>query len=84
MKDFNSSKSNLKFTFEYDRNSINFLGLNVKLNNGKLTKIVYIKPTSILRHLIRTILNGQLFTVKLYWQALYVHLKKILQITLKI
>ena len=45
MKDFNSLKSNLNFTFEYDRNSINFLDLNVKLNNGELTTIVYIKPT---------------------------------------
>ena len=45
MKDFNSFKSNLNFTFEYDRNSINFLDLNVKLNNGELTTIVYIKPT---------------------------------------
>ena len=45
MKDFNSLKANLNFTFEYDRNSINFLDLNVKLNNGELTTIVYIKPT---------------------------------------
>ena len=45
MKDFNNFKSNLKFTFECDRNPINFLNLNVKLNNGKLTKNVKIKPT---------------------------------------
>ena len=45
IKDFNSLKSNFNFTFEYDRNSINFLDLNVKLNNGELTTIVYIKPT---------------------------------------
>ena len=30
-KDFNNFKSNVKFTFEWDRNSINFLGLNVSL-----------------------------------------------------
>ena len=34
-------------------------------------------------HLIRIILNGQLFIVKLYGQVVYVHLKKILLITLK-
>ena len=45
MKDFNNFKSNLKFTFECDRNSINFLGLNIKLNNGELTTSVHIKPT---------------------------------------
>ena len=45
MKDFNNFKSNLKFTFECDRNSTNFLDLNVKLNNGELTTSVYIKPT---------------------------------------
>ena len=44
MKDFNNFKSNLKFTFECDRNSINFLNLNVKLNNGELTTSIYIKP----------------------------------------
>ena len=35
MKDLNHLKSNLKLTFECDRNSINFLDLNVKLNNGE-------------------------------------------------
>ena len=45
MKDFNNFKSKLKFTFECDRNSINFLDFNMKLNNGELTTIVYIKPT---------------------------------------
>ena len=45
MEDFNNFKPNLKFTFECDRNSINFLDLNVKLNNRELTKSVYIKPT---------------------------------------
>ena len=43
MKDFNNFKSNLKFTFECDRNPINFF--NVKLNNGELTTSVFIKPT---------------------------------------
>ena len=45
MKDFNNFKSNLKFTFECDRNSINFFDLNLKLNKGELTTSVYIKPT---------------------------------------
>ena len=45
MKELNNFKSNLKFTCECDSNSINFLDLNVKLNNGELTTSVYIKPT---------------------------------------
>ena len=45
MKELYSFKSNLKFTFECDRNSMNFFDLNVKLNNGELTTSVYIKPT---------------------------------------
>ena len=45
MKELNNFKSNLKFTCECDNNSINFLDLNVKLNNGELTTSVYIKPT---------------------------------------
>ena len=45
MKELNNFKSNLKFTFECDSNSINFLDRNVKLNNGELTASVYIKPT---------------------------------------
>ena len=45
MNEFNNFKSNLKFTFESDSECINFLDLNVKLNNGRLTTSVYIKPT---------------------------------------
>ena len=45
MKELNNFKSNLKFTFECDNNSIDFLYLNVKLNNGVLTTAVYIKHT---------------------------------------
>ena len=45
MKELNNFKSNLKFNFQCDRNSINPLNLNVKLNNGGLTTSVYIKPT---------------------------------------
>ena len=45
MKDFNNFRSNLEFTFEYNRISINFVDLNVKLNNGELATSVYIKPT---------------------------------------
>ena len=46
MKDFNDFKSNLDFTFECDRISINFLDLNVKFNNGEVATRFYIKPTS--------------------------------------
>ena len=45
MKDFTNFKSNLKFTFECNRNSIKFLSLYVKVNWGKLTTSVCIKPT---------------------------------------
>ena len=45
MKGLNNFKFKLKFTFECDSNSINFLDLNVTLNNGELTTSVYIKPT---------------------------------------
>ena len=41
---WNTFTSNLKFTFECDRNSINFLDLTV-INNGELTTSVYIKLT---------------------------------------
>ena len=41
----NTFKSNLKFSFECDRNSTNFLDPNVKLNNGGLTTSIYKKPT---------------------------------------
>ena len=51
MKDFNNFKSKLKFTFECDRNSINFLDLNMNRNNGELTTSVYIKPTDRNQHL---------------------------------
>ena len=44
MKEFNNFKSNLKFNFECDTNSINFPDFNVKLNNNELTTSVYI-PT---------------------------------------
>ena len=47
IKEFNNFKSNLKFTFDCHRNSINLLDLNVKLNNDKLIRNVY---TSIDRH----------------------------------
>ena len=45
MKDLNNFKSHLKFTFECDRNFINFRDLNVKFNNGDSTTSVFIKPT---------------------------------------
>ena len=88
MKEFNNFKFNLKFTFECHRNSINFLDLNVKLNNDKFITNVYV---SIDLHyylhyrpsLIQTKLNRQLFKVKPSGQVAYVNLKKILLITLK-
>ena len=60
-------KSNLKFIFESDRNSINFLDLNMKLNTNELTTSAYIKPTYrhqclyYISHHIRNILNSQFF-----------------------
>ena len=51
MNDLNNFKSNLKFICECDRNSINFLDLNVKLNIGKLTTSVYIKPADLHQYL---------------------------------
>lgn len=45
MKHLNNFKSSLKFTFECDGYSVNFLHLNVKLDNVELTPSVYIKYT---------------------------------------
>ena len=45
MKDLNNFKSNLIFIFECDRNSINFVHLNVELSSSELTTSVYIKST---------------------------------------
>ena len=50
-KYLNNFKSNLKFTFECNRNSINFLALSARLNNGELTRSVYVKPTDRHQHL---------------------------------
>ena len=44
-EDCSNFKPNLKFAFECDRSSINFLDLSVKLSNGELTASDYIKPT---------------------------------------
>ena len=66
-KDLNNLTSNLKFIFEGDRKSINFLDLRIVINTS-----------IIIGHHIRNILNGQLFIDKLYGQVVYVHLKKIL------
>ena len=52
MEDLNNFKSNLKFTFECDRNSVNFVDLIVKLNNAELTTSFYVKPTD--RHQYRS------------------------------
>ena len=62
MKDFNNFKSNLTFTFECDRNSINLLDLNVK---------IFIN-TYIIGNLIPTILTGHLFRVKIYRQVMFI------------
>ena len=44
MKDFNNFKSNHKYTLECDRYSIDFLDLNVKLNDNDLIINVSVKP----------------------------------------
>ena len=45
MNNFNNNKTNLKFTYEYSKNEINFLDLKVKFEKGSLVRSVYIKPT---------------------------------------
>ena len=45
MREFNNFNPNIKFTYEFCEESINFLDLNVKLSNAKLQTSLYVKST---------------------------------------
>ena len=45
MMEFNNFNPNIKFTYEFCEESINFLDLNVKLSNAKLQTSLYVKST---------------------------------------
>ena len=45
MMKFHSINPNIKFTYEFSEESINFLDLNVKLSNGKRQTTLYVNPT---------------------------------------
>ena len=45
MMEFNNFNPNIKFTYEFSEESINFLDLNVKFSSGKLQTSLYVKPT---------------------------------------
>ena len=45
MNNFNTCKSDLKFTYEYSKSEVNFLDLKVKFEKGSLVTSFYIKPT---------------------------------------
>ena len=45
MAEFNSFSDDIKFTYEYDKETISFLDLQVVLSNGKLITSLYSKPT---------------------------------------
>ena len=82
-KDLNNFTSNLKFIFEGDRNSINFLDRNVMLNNDELTTSVYIKPTYRYQYLYYRSshpenIDRSIVYSKTLRASRYVHLKKIL------
>ena len=81
MKNFNNFESSLKFTFECDRISINFLDLNLKLYNSELTTSFYKQPIDCHQYLHYRSSHSyhiKLFIVKLYRQVVCVYLKKIL------
>ena len=69
MMEFNNFNPNIKFTYEFGEESINFLGVNVKLSNGKLQTSLYMKPrdwhqylhfqSSHPKHIKRSILYSQ-------------------------
>ena len=44
MEDFNSFCDGIKFTYEFDKDSISFLDIKVIASNGKLTTSLYDKP----------------------------------------
>ena len=45
MMELNKFDPNIKFTYEFSEESINFLDLNVKFSSGKLQTSLYVKPT---------------------------------------
>ena len=45
MMEFNNFNPNIKFTYEFSEESINFLDLNVKFSSGKIQTSLYVKPT---------------------------------------
>ena len=45
MKELNSFRDHIKFTFESNKESINFLDVNINLSNGHLMTNMYVKPT---------------------------------------
>ena len=45
MAEFNSFSDDIKFTYEYDKETISFLDLQVVSSNGKLITSLYSKPT---------------------------------------
>ena len=46
MKELNSFRDNIKFTFESGKENINFLDININLSNGHLMTNMYVKPTN--------------------------------------
>ena len=45
MKELNSFRDHVKFTFESNKESINILDVNINLSNGHLMTDMYVKPT---------------------------------------
>ena len=46
MKELNSFLDHIKFTFESNKENINFLDININLSNGHLMTNMYVKPTN--------------------------------------
>ena len=51
MEDFNSFCDDIKFTYEFDKDSISFLDLKVIASNGKLATSLYSKPAGYYQYL---------------------------------
>ena len=51
MMEFINFNPNIKFTYEFSEESINFLDLNVKFSCGKLQASLYVKPTDYHKYL---------------------------------
>ena len=45
LKELNSFGYHIKFAFEFDKENINYLDVNINLSNGQLMTNMYIKPT---------------------------------------